>query len=180
MHEPSDATSLLPLLESRAALLAFIRSKVSDAEAAEDILQDSLLKALRAAPTLRDEERLVSWFYQIVRHAIADHYRRLGREAQGLEAYAREEETIAEPEDEARLCRCVEPLIPTLKAEYADVITRVDLGGAASDVAAAAFGITPDNLKVRRMRARKQLRQRLEETCRACATHGCLDCTCGA
>ena len=26
---------------------------------------------------------------------------------------------------------------------------------------------------------RQQLRQRLEETCRTCAEHGCLDCTCG-
>ena len=33
---------------------------------------------------------------------------------------------------------------------------------------------------VRLHRARKALRLRLEETCRACADHGCLDCTCKA
>jgi hypothetical protein len=26
--------------------------------------------------------------------------------------------------------------------------------------------------------ARQALKQRLEETCRICAVHGCLDCTC--
>jgi RNA polymerase sigma-70 factor (ECF subfamily) len=37
-----------------------------------------------------------------------------------------------------------------------------------------------NNLKVRLHRGRKQLRERIEQTCRACATHGCLDCICGS
>lgn len=180
MTTPLAPDVLAPLTESRAALLAFIRSKVSDSDAAEDILQESLLRALRSAPTLRDEDRLVSWFYQIVRNAIHDHYRRQGRAARSLDAYAREAEALATPEEERRLCACLDALIPTLKAEYADALTEVDLNETPSEVAAARLGITPDNLKVRRMRARKQLRARLEETCRACATHGCLDCTCNA
>jgi len=43
---------------------------------------------------------------------------------------------------------------------------------------AKELGITPNNLKVRRHRARQQLRERLEEVCRTCAKHGCLDCSC--
>ncbi len=58
--------------QSRRHLLAFIESKVGDPEWAEDILQTSVLKALRAAESLREEEKLVPWFYQIVRHAITD------------------------------------------------------------------------------------------------------------
>ena len=45
-------------------------------------------------------------------------------------------------------------------------------------IQASDLGITPNNLKVRRHRARRALRARLEETCRICAAHGCLDCTC--
>jgi len=33
---------------------------------------------------------------------------------------------------------------------------------------------------VRLHRARKALRERLTASCRACAEHGCLDCSCGA
>ena len=44
---------------------------------------------------------------------------------------------------------------------------------------AARHGISLDNVKVRRHRARKALRERLVDTCRLCADHGCLDCTCG-
>ena len=40
------------------------------------------------------------------------------------------------------------------------------------------LGITKNNLKVRRHRAHRQLRERVEQTCRSCAAHGCVDCTC--
>ncbi len=47
------------LLSHREKLLGYVRSKINDPELAEDVLQESLLKALRAAPELRDDDRLV-------------------------------------------------------------------------------------------------------------------------
>lgn len=44
----------------RDKLLGFIRSKVSDPQAAEDILHDSLIKAMASLSQLDDEEKLVS------------------------------------------------------------------------------------------------------------------------
>lgn len=162
----------------RANLLAFIRSRVADADLAEDILQDSLLRALRAAPDLRDDEKLTSWLYQIVRNAITDTYRRRGVREAARERIAAEAEAALAPEDEARACACLLDLVPTLKAEYAEVV-EAELGGQGDDDLAGALGITKNNLKVRRHRAHRQLRERLEETCRSCAAHGCVDCTCG-
>jgi RNA polymerase sigma-70 factor (ECF subfamily) len=69
-------------------------------------------------------------------------------------------------------------LIPTLKPEYADLIQRLDLKGEITDEVAAALDLNANNLRVRHHRARQQLRERLEQTCRMCAKHGCLDCTC--
>ena len=68
-------------------------------------------------------------------------------------------------------------VVPTLKPEYAAVV-EADLAGRPTEALAEALGITPNNLKVRRHRAHRALRERLEQTCRVCATHGCLDCTC--
>ncbi len=77
------------------------------------------------------------------------------------------------------ICECFEDLLPTLKAEYAELIEAMDLGGATTEEMTARLDITPNNLKVRHHRARQQLRERLEETCRTCAEHGgCVDCTC--
>jgi RNA polymerase sigma factor (sigma-70 family) len=179
-HEHAGAGSIgSRLVAARDQFLGYIRKRVDDPELAEDILQDGLLRAVRAGPRLRDEERLVPWFYSILQHAIVDAYRRRGVERRRLSP-AEGDEPAAEPEDEAVLCECFRSLVPTLKAEYADLIQTVELGGESPQAAAARLGVTPNNLKVRRHRARQALRRRLEETCRTCAEHGCLDCTCGA
>jgi RNA polymerase sigma-70 factor (ECF subfamily) len=166
------------LLRERGRLLAFIRSRIDDADLAEDVLQESLLKALRAAPDLRDDERVTAWLYQIVRNAITDAYRRRAAARDARERLAAEQAAdVLTPEDEAALCACVLDVVPTLKPEYAAVV-EADLAGRTTAATTAALGITPTNLKVRRHRAHRQLRERLEQTCRLCATHGCLDCTC--
>lgn len=169
------------LLERRAALLGFIRSKIDDDELAEDILQESLLRALQAAPELQDEEKLVPWFYRILRNAITDTYRRHAAAAHRLERLALEQpQAELPPEDEAALCACFREVLPTMKPEYAELIEAMDLSNEQPEHVAERLDITRNNLKVRHHRARQQLRQRLEETCRTCATHGCIDCTCAS
>ena len=59
------------------------------------------------------------------------------------------------------------------------VFRRVDLEGEAVNGAAQAIGITPNNAGVRLHRARKALLREVQRSCRTCATHGCLDCSCG-
>ena len=167
------------LLDAHDQFLGYIRRRISDPDLAEDILQDSLLRAMRAAPELRDEERIVPWFYRVLQNAIVDAYRHRGVERAHLVG-GEIPEIAAEPEDDVELCACFERLVPTLKPEYAELIRAVELRNEPPTAAASRLGITPNNLKVRRHRARQALRQKLEETCRTCADHGCLDCTCRA
>lgn len=178
-----DAAAML--VSARERFLSYVRARVSDPQLAEDIVQDSLLRALRAAPELRNEERLTSWFYRVLHNAIVDAYRRRGVERTrviGLDALHANEPPAAPiaREEDVALCECFRPLVGALKPEYADLIDALDLRGEAPEAAAQRLGITPNNLKVRRHRARQALRKRLEETCRVCAEHHCLDCTCRA
>lgn len=178
--EKMNAALVSHLTGNREKLLAYVRRKISDPALAEDVLQDSLLKALRAAPELRDEEKLVPWFYRVLNNAIIDVYRHKNVEAKHSETFNDTHEQLAEqePEDEAKLCACFRELLPTLKPEYAELIERMELAGSDPALVAEQLGIKRNNLKVRRHRARQALRERLEETCRVCAKHGCLDCTC--
>jgi RNA polymerase sigma factor (sigma-70 family) len=168
------------LLKHRKELLGYLRKKLASPELAEDLLQDSLLKALRKAPDIRDEEKLLPWFYRILRNAVIDTYRSRGAAPGRVEIDVDLLEAPAEPSaaDEQSLCECFRLLVPTLKPEYAAMIQRLELGTADPEAVAKELGITRNTLKVRRHRARQALRQRLEETCRTCAKHGCLDCTC--
>lgn len=171
-------TMISQLFSHREELLGYLRSKISDAALAEDMLQDSLLKALRAAPDLREEDKLIPWFYRILNNAIIDIYRHRKVKEQSLDAYAHDRELLPGSAEEAVLCACFRTLIPALKPEYAELIEQLDLAGGDPSLVADQLGISRNNLKVRRHRARQALRQRLEETCRLCAKHGCLDCTC--
>ena len=166
------------LLDHRSQLLAYVRKKISNRELAEDVLQESLLKALRSAPELRDENKILPWFYRILRNAIIDVYRHSNVEATYRATTIADQEPAHTPEDEAVLCACFRELLPTLKPEYAELIERMDLSDSDPAEVAHRLGISRNNLKVRWHRARQALRERLEESCRLCARHGCMDCDC--
>ena len=157
----------------------FVRSRVNDPHLAADVVQDSMLKALKSADQLRDEESVTAWFYRILRHSIIDLYRRRATNQAAFERLEQEMNSAPDSEEQRVVCGCVEMLIPTLKPDYAELIRRLDLGNEGPEQVGAALGMTANNLRVRHHRARQQLRERLEQTCRMCAKHGCLDCTCG-
>jgi RNA polymerase sigma-70 factor (ECF subfamily) len=166
------------LLESRERIVSYVRARTGDADMADDVVQEASLRALRAAPELRDESRLPAWFHTIVLNTITDVHRRAKRSERLHAAVGRESiEAAPTPEEVEEACRCFEPLLQTLKPEYAEVLAA-DLRGEEPRATAERLHITPNNLKVRRHRARELLRARLEEACRMCARHGCLDCTC--
>ena len=166
------------LLSHRTKLVAYVQSKVKDADLAEDIVQDGLLKALRAAPHLKEDEKLLPWFYRVLQNAIIDEYRKRDRMTRREENYALEQETVIPAEDISAVCECFKDLMPTLKNEYSEVIEALDLREEDPSSVAQRLGVTRANLKVRAHRARQQLRSKLEQTCQMCAKHGCLNCTC--
>ena len=172
--EDALATTLLTNL---GAFQSFARKRLHDDHLAADAVQESLLRALKAAPGLKDDANLLAWFYRILRNVLTDLHRRNGRERNKLDEFQHEADT-RDAEVETAACACLRGLLPALKPEYADAIQRLDLGGESPDQAADALGISRNTLKVRLHRARRQLRSRLEQTCKTCATHGCLDCTC--
>lgn len=178
---PATDAAIGVLLANHRRFLDFLAARVGSRESAEEILQDAFVRGLQKAGEIRDDESVIAWFYRLLRNALTDHYRRSAAGRKALEAYAREA-PAADTEPDAALdravCACVNDLIPLLKPEYADLIRRVDLGGADVTSAASELGITPGNARVRLHRARAALRDELERSCRTCATHGCLDCSC--
>ena len=58
-----------------AQLKHFILKRVPHEQAAEDILQDVFVKIHLHIRTLKDQQKLQGWLYQIARNAITDYYR---------------------------------------------------------------------------------------------------------
>lgn len=168
------------LLANLAAFQAFARQRLHDDQLAADAVQESLLHALRAGPQLEHDENLVAWFYRILRNVLTDLHRRRATQTVALEKFAQELETTSQPDRalETVACQCLRSLLPTLRPAYAQMIELADLEDQPQEAIARTLDLSRSNVKVRLLRARRQLRERLEQTCQACATHGCLDCTC--
>jgi RNA polymerase sigma factor (sigma-70 family) len=167
------------LFENVKEFVGFARKRLGDPELAADAVQESLLKALKAGDQLRDEESAKAWFYRILRRTIIDLYRRHATRDKALQEFEHELNTAAGAEEERVACACMRRLLPTMTPQYASLIQQIDLNEEAPETVAANLGITKGNLNVRLHRARQQLKRRLEENCRVCAKHGCLDCHCG-
>lgn len=168
------------LVENHRRFQAFLQPRVRSVEDAEEILQAAFMKAAEKVDSIRDEERVVAWFYRLLRNAIIDYYRRKSREQTAFEKLRQLaiDESVSDPDLEGVICQCIYDLIPTLKPEYAELLQQVDMQGVSISNAANALGISANNAHVRLHRARTALHERLVQTCRACTTHGCLDCTC--
>lgn len=172
---PNATNPLDDLIDARERFVGYVVARVSDPELAEDIVQDALLKAVRAEPPA--EERLIPWFYRVLRNSIVDAYRHRAVERRHVAAVELPE-LPEEQEWDQQLCDCFKALLADLRPDYARLIEMIDLGQVPRHSAAEQLGLTMNNLKVRHHRARQALRRSLEATCRTCSDHGCLDCTC--
>lgn len=175
MHEALATT----LLANLSAFQSFARGRLHNDDLAADAVQESLFRALKSDRVPSAEGNVIGWFYRILRNVLTDLHRRRTAQVKALERFAKEPSSgITDDELHKQACACVAALLPTLKPEYAQVLQLADVEDQPARAVAEEIGISPNNLKVRLHRARQQLRQRLEQTCKLCATHGCLDCTC--
>ncbi len=181
---PDSERAIAAIVTERARFLRFVSSRIGDEATAEDVLQESLLRALQANDGLRRGESAVAWFYRILRNAISDHFRKKGTESRRAETFlsdlkAREENVSIPPADwDAAVCACFRGLLPALKPRYAEVIRRVDLRGEAKQEVGRDLKISPATMDVLLHRARTALRQRLTVFCGACSREKCIECLC--
>lgn len=183
--ETKSHTVMERLIEHEPSFRAFLSRRVGNEAVADDILQQSLIRAMERHHSIRKEESVVAWFYRILRHTLIDYYRSQKAEARRNGAFL--QELIAsgdnqEPpldEVEAAACACLHRLLPDLREQYAEVVRRIDLEGESPAHVAKELKISRNNLTVRLHRARQALRTSLEASCGLCSKHGCLNCVCG-
>ena len=176
--QPDTNDVIASLVANHREFLAFVQKRVGDRALAEEILQDAFVRSVDKLDTVRDTA--IGWFYRVLRNAIIDHHRRTAATERRLEALAAEP-SPADPDEELQrmVCKCVAQLADTLKPEYATALRRIEVDGLSVKDYADEAGISSSNAGVRVFRAREALRKQVARSCGTCATHGCLDCTCG-
>jgi RNA polymerase sigma-70 factor (ECF subfamily) len=158
-----DATWIATLERVR----AFVTARVSDPELAADITHNVVVRGI-ASGSLDHADNPTAWLYRSARNAVIDHYRtrRVHEPFEGDELWPDPGPTEDAPNEATReLARCLQPLLGVLAPNARDALTRVDLDGQTHERAADQLGLSVSGMKSRVQRARRQLKELLEQCC---------------
>ncbi len=146
-------------------LRRFIRTRVANEESADDILQEVFLRIHVHIATLRDEQKLRSWVYQVTRNLIIDHYRskRLLTSLEDAEPLLPAD--IPEEDVHAELAPAVVAMLNCLPSPYREALYLTDYQGLSQKELATRFGLSFSGAKSRVQRAREKLKQLLLDCC---------------
>jgi RNA polymerase sigma-70 factor, ECF subfamily len=155
-----------------ASMQRFVRRRVGDPHHADDVVAEVMLRIHQHLAALDDRERLTAWVFRIARNAIADHYRRMARSREVVEA---EPQPVVEPgadawlDDQtaslAELASCIRPLVDALPSEYRRALVLTDLEGHSQVDAARLEGISVSGMKSRVQRGRRKFATLVKQCC---------------
>ena len=145
-------------------LLHFVASRVSDTQAAHDLVQDVFLRATRLENGLCGINNRRAWLFQVARNLLIDRYR-LTRDEIPLD----DELGLVEVTDEVApvdmLSQCLPRVLSELSPEDREAITLCDIEGLSQQALADRLGMTLPAAKSRVQRARRRLREQLVTAC---------------
>ncbi len=154
-------------------LFALIVRMVRERALAEDLLQESLLKAFRALDRYDESRRFASWLFKIAHNTVLDHLRRRGitwialddgapgehRSAAWADETARSPESLAIADD---LGRVLDEALSVLRPGYREILVLRFGQGLAYEEIAEVTGLPLGTVKTHLHRARQRLGAELE------------------
>jgi RNA polymerase sigma-70 factor (ECF subfamily) len=146
------------LLRTIPQLRAFARAMLRDSDRADDLLQETLLRAWEKQDTLRDGDRMKPWLLAIIRNLLREEL----RSNNGLTCAQRDADAEWEGAVEGsqvaslELSEAVEAL-SSLPAHVREPVTLVVINGLSYEEAATILGCATGTIKSRVSRGRRAL-----------------------
>jgi RNA polymerase sigma factor (sigma-70 family) len=153
----ADIVRLIP------ALRAFARTFCRNPSDADDLVQETLLKALANLDKFERGTKLKSWLFTIMRNTFYTRSKVLGREAPGLEENVSGDTPMAATQEITARAHEVQRALQKLPPHYREVLTLVAILGESYEAAAEICDCAVGTVKSRLNRARHQILQELGE-----------------
>ena len=150
-----DVEALIP------ALRAFARILERDQDRADDLVQDTLLRALAAFDSFTPGTKLKSWLFTIMRNTFYTSVKKRVREAPGLTDCVSTLGSTPPSQEWSSSSREVHQALTRLPKQQREVVTLVAILGESYEDAAAICGCNIGTIKSRLNRARAGLAQQL-------------------
>jgi RNA polymerase sigma-70 factor (ECF subfamily) len=145
--------------KTRLELRNFIYRKVRDKDLAEDIVQEVFIKIHMRLGQLRDEEKITGWLYQIARNAIIDHYRSRSKSLHPADLNWESDRQLLNE----CVSSCLGEMLVTLPQKYREALELAEIGNLSQTELAERLQLSYSGAKSRVQRARKMLRQKMDE-----------------
>ncbi len=151
----------------------YILGLVHDPDEAEDLTQDTFLRAYSQRDSLRDPSALLSWLYRIATHAALDRLRQRARRAPRESGADLEEVEVPDPgapnleqaAEQQEMSACVQKYLADLSDAYRAVILLHDVHGLTASEIAETLELPLATVKMRLHRARRRLQAILQGAC---------------
>lgn len=173
--ESGDLDPARVVEQYRPRLYRYILGMVHDRHTAEDLTQETFLRALPALDSLRDPAALPTWLYRLATNACVDRFRADGRrktepldpldEQPALDAREQPAPRIDRALEQVEMSACVHRYVDELSDDYRAAILLHDFHEFSSREIAEILGCSVATAKIRIHRARAKLGAALEHAC---------------
>lgn len=161
------------IAEQRPRIHRYLLGMARDPHAAEDLTQETLLRALRGTGSLRDRAALVSLLHRIATNVFLDWVRaeertpgRADATTAGLGAELPDPGPGADRlAEQADMSGCVDAFVHELPDDYRAAVLLHDAYGLPAREIAELLGVSVPTAKIRIHRGRAKLRAALDEGC---------------
>jgi RNA polymerase sigma-70 factor, ECF subfamily len=152
-------------------ILRYVRGLVRNPTEAEDVAQETFLRAYRARDELRDPQARLTWLYRIATHVCFDRLRQRKRRPEAWDTAVEEMELadsgppLVQFIEQSEMSACVQDYLVGLPDGYRAVLLLHDLHEQTAPQIAQLLGLSLATVKIRLHRARVKLRAALEAGC---------------
>jgi RNA polymerase sigma factor (sigma-70 family) len=136
------------------ALHAFSRTFAKSRYDAEDLVQETVSRALASRHLFRQGTRLKSWLFTIMRNVFYNDLHRIKRERPGQDQCIADRRSIDASQEWAARLREVKTAMETIPPEFLDALALVSMGESCED-AASKCDCAVGTIKSRASRARR-------------------------
>lgn len=163
--EPGTSDSAVPfrdlLVKEIPNLRAFAASLSGSMQLADDLVQDTLLKAWGHADSFTEGTNIRAWLFTILRNTYYSLYRKRGREVQDTDGIYSERVIVPAAQDSAINLADLRKALAKLPEDQREVLVMVGASGMSYEEVAEICGVAVGTIKSRVNRGRVRLAQLL-------------------
>ena len=151
------------LIEAIRPLRAFSRTLIRDEVRAEDLVQETLVKAWEKQKSFQPGTNIRAWLFTILRNTYYSELRKRKREVEDVDGKMTAELSVKAPQDGHMAVRDLRTALEALNAEQREALILVGASGFSYEEAGEICGVAAGTVKSRVSRARQRLTDLLGE-----------------